>query len=221
MNPDPKKDVMEPKKPLITVVDSSSSDGDSDEDTDGVDRSVWPPPLKAEVTASKVAAAAAASAAATSRPSVVSVVKPQKFKHFAAVIRHAERGDMVSNYKFVDNEHDPPITPRGILQAKATGNFLNQYFKNNGYKFDKMIIECSPFLRCLMTAGQIAPILDTGYTAGKKIIINYRAGDNLVGEYERPGYIVHNYRTNPIHESEWAKYDYDFKWMKHLNKNYA
>lgn len=82
---------------------------------------------------------------------------------------------------------DPALTPNGMQQARATGKFLKHYFEENGYKFDKIIIECSPFLKCMMTAGQIIKILqgsseeedvlddDTAALNQKEIHINYRA----------------------------------------------
>ena len=67
------------------------------------------------------------------------------------------------------NKSDPPLTERGIQQARATGDFLKKYLED-GHHFDKVIIECSPFLRCMMTAGHIAEKLDA-----REVIINYRA----------------------------------------------
>ena len=56
------------------------------------------------------------------------------------------------------NKEDPPLTPQGVKEAIVTGNFLKEHFSDNSYHFDKVIIECSPFLRCMMTAAQIAKI---------------------------------------------------------------
>ena len=100
--------------------------------------------------------------------------KPQEQKkHFAAVIRHGERGDRVENFP-CPNPCDPPLTPHGLKQAKATGDFLKEFFASKNYQFDKVIIECSPFLRCMMTAGQVASALGI-----KEIIINYRTAEFL------------------------------------------
>ena len=77
---------------------------------------------------------------------------------FAAVIRHGERVDHIPNYNPADipNEHDPSLTDFGFEQAKLTGKYLKEYFDTNGMNFDKVIIECSPFIRTMQTASQIA-----------------------------------------------------------------
>ena len=47
---------------------------------------------------------------------------------------------------------------------------LKKHFKDNGYIFDKIIIECSPFLKCMITAGLLA----TEFSQSE-VTINYRA----------------------------------------------
>ena len=70
-----------------------------------------------------------------------------------AVIRHGERADHVApkyhpeNY---DNDHDPPLTAVGLQQAATTGDYLQSELSKKG--FDEIIIECSPFVRCIQTA---------------------------------------------------------------------
>ena len=76
------------------------------------------------------------------------------------------------------NKIDPPLTPLGIEQAKATGRYLKQYFRDNNYQFKRIVIECSPFLRAMMTAAWIAKEL--GGCA--EIHINYLIAELL---YER------------------------------------
>ena len=50
--------------------------------------------------------------------------------HFYAFVRHGERSDQASEGYIFDrskeNENDPPLTFKGIEQAKATGQFLKQ-----------------------------------------------------------------------------------------------
>ena len=77
--------------------------------------------------------------------------KLDKVTHFIAVIRHGERGDSVPGFK-VENKDDPLLTPKGMKQAFATGVYLKKYFKDNNLLFDKIIIESSPFIRCMMTS---------------------------------------------------------------------
>ena len=83
---------------------------------------------------------------------------------FYAFIRHGERADQTSNddsKNFVvqseqTNPIDPPLTITGIKQAQATGHFLGKYFTDYAMKFDTLVIQTSPFLRCIMTAAEIA-----------------------------------------------------------------
>lgn len=75
----------------------------------------------------------------------------QNQKHFAAIIRHGEPGDEVQNFKYT-NLFDPPLTPLGMRQAGETADFLDGYFKKEDYKFDEIVIESSPYLKCMMTA---------------------------------------------------------------------
>ena len=49
----------------------------------------------------------------------------------------------------------------------------------NEYKFDKIIIESSPFLACIMTAAHIAKVLGSS-----SVTINYRATQVLFERYK-------------------------------------
>jgi broad specificity phosphatase PhoE len=71
------------------------------------------------------------------------------------VIRHGERADKIPGLKY-RNHVDPPLTQMGLLQAEFTGRYFKDLFEKSKFDFDKVIIETSPFLRCLMTSGQIA-----------------------------------------------------------------
>ena len=90
------------------------------------------------------------------------------------------------------NTSDPPLAGRGVEQAWGTGEFLDSYFREN-YKFDKIIIETSPFLRCMMTASRIAAPL--GVTSIK---INYNACDTLDN---------FQYKTNPVPALEFSNFN--------------
>ena len=67
---------------------------------------------------------------------------------------------------------DPPLTPTGLVQASEAGDFLKEYIEKN--KFDEVIMECSPFIRTVQTATQIAKKI--GIT---KIKINYKLSELL------------------------------------------
>ena len=135
-------------------------------------------------------------------------------KHFAAVIRHGEGGDHVPDFTY-PNRHDPPLTLRGMNQALATGEFLKWYFTEFCYDFDKIIIECSPFLRCMMSAGQIADALEVN-----DVEINYRASEILVREFKIKGKLKTIFKSDPMTKIEFARYGYDFEGMKAGNLEY-
>ena len=100
-----------------------------------------------------------------------------------------------------------------MKQAKATGEFLNEYFLENGYAFDKLIIECSPFLRCMMTAGQIAQGLIALEIVGETdITINYLATDVLS---------KNRYREDPMRQLEFVKYDGNYQFMQYEKPLYT
>lgn len=69
---------------------------------------------------------------------------------FIGVIRHAEKANLheVNNPRWVVDK-DPPLSTRGDRQATFTGQYLKEYFQKHNMKFDKIVIESSPFLRCL------------------------------------------------------------------------
>lgn len=79
--------------------------------------------------------------------------------NFGAVIRHGERADQVNEQHDVSNKVDPPLTEKGLDQAQQAGESLKVWFEENDMKFDKVIISSSPFIRCMMTASQIAKAL--------------------------------------------------------------
>ena len=74
---------------------------------------------------------------------------------FCAMIRHG-RPKANDSKNIAKNRYDPPLSEKGLMQAKRTGEFLQYYFKEDGLAFDKYIIECSPFTASMMTAAQIA-----------------------------------------------------------------
>ena len=125
-------------------------------------------------------------------------------KHFAAIIRHGERSKHIRKFDY-SNKVDPPLTGLGIRQSQATAEFLKWYFKENNYIFDKVIVECSPALTCMMTAGEIASALGC-----KEVIINYRASE-----------IIHpKLGPNPTSKLEWVKYGFSFEKMQAENPLY-
>ena len=61
-----------------------------------------------------------------------------------------------------------------MIQAHQTGLYLKEYFDKNGMTFDRINIETSPFIRCLMTSSQIAKALGVS-----EITINHQASEIL------------------------------------------
>lgn len=92
--------------------------------------------------------------------------------HFAGIILHGESGAEGNFWFKYENRLDAPLTPKGIEEAERTGEALKRYFKEQNDKWDKIIIECSPFLATMMSAGRIASSLGV-----KDIVISYRAAD--------------------------------------------
>ena len=109
---------------------------------------------------------------------------------------------------------DPPITARGRKEARATGEFLKSYFKANNYQFDEVIVECSPFLSCIMTAGLIGNII--GLENRKKplpITLNYRSSDILTKYFLQKGKKVEYSGEDPMKHLEVTKYRFQFYMM--------
>ena len=83
-------------------------------------------------------------------------------ERYVFIVRHGERADfakllgLVKNTENIPNLADPPLTPKGIEQARATGQFiktmLGEIEEESGKKFDEIVIESSPFARCVSTA---------------------------------------------------------------------
>lgn len=65
-------------------------------------------------------------------------------------VRHGHREDEDLTKKLVD----PKITELGKKASAMTGAFLRQVINSN--RVDRVIIECSPFLRALLTGSEIA-----------------------------------------------------------------
>ena len=109
--------------------------------------------------------------------------------------------NFASDYPFwYGGNFDNKLTEKGIQQSKDTGNFLQKYFKLNNLNFDKIIIEFSPFIGCMMTAGQIARELGV-----KQTTINHKAHEIL----------LENYVTNPAEEYlQMQKFEFDLEKMK-------
>lgn len=86
-----------------------------------------------------------------------------KKNHFIAFVRHGERADdsklcYEKNWNIVKESEvnfvDPPLTKIGCSQAIVTGRYLKDYFKK--LKPTKIIVKCSPYIGCIMTASNIA-----------------------------------------------------------------
>ena len=75
--------------------------------------------------------------------------------HHLFYVRHGERVDHAKHLKIeYPIKYDPPLTPLGVQQATETGRFFKEYLKT--HKFDDIVIECSPFIRTMMTGAAIA-----------------------------------------------------------------
>ena len=92
------------------------------------------------------------------------------------MIRHGQRCDLSDKpeekQRAQSNPVDSPLTQLGISQAHICGQHQKAYLKEHGYSH--IIIESSPFLRCLETAAAFAKEL--GIT---EITTCYRASEFL------------------------------------------
>ncbi|CAD8050291.1 unnamed protein product [Paramecium sonneborni] len=69
------------------------------------------------------------------------------------LVRHGERADnCLIESKNVQNPHDPHLTPKGCEQAQLAGKQILKVIE----EYRKIEIQSSPFLRCIMTAKNIA-----------------------------------------------------------------
>ena len=97
------------------------------------------------------------------------------------IIRHGE-----VNRTGKASDLDINLSPKGRIQAKETGIFVKKYVSEletkQGKKFDKIIVQTSPFLRCRATAARIAKPLKV-----TEIDINYR-----MSEWQTLPYITSN-----------------------------
>ena len=75
-------------------------------------------------------------------------------------------------------EHDTELTCLGLEQATQAGDHfkscLEKAEEKYDVKFDEVIVESSPFLRCLQTASRVARVLEV-----PNIHINYRVSESL------------------------------------------
>ena len=71
------------------------------------------------------------------------------------------------------NSWDPPLTPKGWIQAAKTGEYLKKLLIDEGkYKIENIIFEVSPFVRCVQTASEITSKLGIN-----KVQITYLASE--------------------------------------------
>ena len=72
------------------------------------------------------------------------------------MVRHSERADNAGQEEksLIENEMDPHMTKRGGEMAQVTGKHLKEWLAEE--KFELVVIESSPWLRCLQTASIIA-----------------------------------------------------------------
>ena len=124
--------------------------------------------------------------------------KPSKC--FNLVVRHAERCDnseLQEEHDKVEVEWDPPLTAIGLLQAQETAKFLVEFLIHN--KIDLVVIDSSPFLRCLQTAASIADTIGI-----KTIHINYLACEWLKGKFYPNGNPIGKLLVETLPEREFV-----------------
>ena len=77
---------------------------------------------------------------------------------FIAFIRHGERCDLAMGSKMIipyenNIRFDPPLTAVGLEQAAICGRYFRDRLREveelHGITFDEVVVESSPFVRCL------------------------------------------------------------------------
>lgn len=125
-------------------------------------------------------------------------------------IRHGERCDnskLIEEQNRVTTECDPPLTKLGLSQAHMCGKYLRKHLERGNY--DHIIIESSPFLRCMETSAAIAKELGKS-----KVKVNYRWSEWLKEKFFPKGSPVEDLIINNTEESEFSQ-----KWMQGLKFN--
>eukprot|EP01017_Pseudomicrothorax_dubius_P045530 TRINITY_DN7882_c0_g1_i5.p1 TRINITY_DN7882_c0_g1~~TRINITY_DN7882_c0_g1_i5.p1 ORF type:complete len:160 (-),score=39.44 TRINITY_DN7882_c0_g1_i5:383-862(-) len=114
-------------------------------------------------------------------------------------VRHGERADHVESERAkIELSHDPHLTPQGVKQAFQTGVFLNKLIEEHENNLKnanllhpekslKVIVLCSPFLRTIMTAVNIAQSLKNLH--GGKVYLETAIGEYLE-EFEFSGDVI-------------------------------
>ena len=101
----------------------------------------------------------------------------------------------------METECDPPLTKLGLSQAHVCGQHLRKYLERAGY--DLVLIEASPFLRCMETAAAIAKELGL-----PEVNVNYRCAEWLKKKFFPCGTPVPDLVINNNNEKEFSQ-----KWM--------
>lgn len=77
-----------------------------------------------------------------------------------------------------DTNHDPSLTSNGLEQAQRAGAYfkrrIRQVSRDQNVNFDEIIVESSPFLKCLQTATAIASV-----NSIPNVHVQYRVCDTL------------------------------------------
>ena len=87
---------------------------------------------------------------------------------------------IVERFKSEWKKHDPPITDDGKKHALFVGTVSVGYklqlehMLNSGEPFDEIVIESSPFLRCMMTCAQVCKAMCI-----KQFRLNYMFSEHL------------------------------------------
>ena len=125
-------------------------------------------------------------------------------------IRHAERCDKsYCTYEKarVANKEDPPITKIGISQAQLCGKRLTEQLCD---VTNSIVIETSPYLRCIQTASIIAKELRV-----RQITVSYKWGEWLYYRSFPDGSPVSQLEINYMSEREFSQ-----KWLDGMGFSY-
>ena len=107
---------------------------------------------------------------------------------------------------------DAPLTPIGVIQAQETGAYLKKYVAKHA--FDEIIMECSPYLRVLMTAAEIGKALDLPSIPVDYLHREWCEYDYYEGENPIPKLLIANKTRVEISEQYLGGFEYTVRQEK-------
>jgi broad specificity phosphatase PhoE len=125
-------------------------------------------------------------------------------------VRHGERCDnseLASEKARIELAWDPPLTQIGEEQARLTGRELYNKIKQANLQY--LVLESSPFLRCLQTAAIIAREIGI-----QSVHVNY-----LIGEWMKPAFYPDGDPRGKLFVETLPREEIERKWLHGIRVN--